>query len=363
MYPCQGIIHFTMLYFVCQGIIIRNLQGMVKRKDGLWQDKLVVNGQTRYFYGRTKKEVTEKIKSFNRMIIKSNDFDMIAEEWWYSLDGKLEYNTIEGYRAAYKRAREAFEGIPASEILPVNITRELRQMTRTYATKTIKNQLLVYRLIFRYAVEQGYIMQNPARDISVPEGTDTEDVCAPSNSDIEAIKANVESDPFGLFAYLAAYTGLRRGELLALRWEDVDIKNRVINVNKSVFFDSNVPKIKAPKTKTSVGQVPILDALYDILKKLKKKGYVFADVNGALLSKSSFAALWNNYRKRTGVQCTVHQLRHLYATMLFENDVQPEKAQHLLRHAQLSTTMNVYTHLRENKKNEIFESVYSVSLR
>ena len=344
-------------------MIIRICKKMTKRKDGLWQDKLIVNGQTRYFYGRTKKEVTEKIKSFNRMILRSNDFDVIAEEWWYSLDDKLEHNTIVGYKAAYKRAREAFEGIPASEILPVNITRELRQMTRTFASKTIKNQLLVYRLIFRYAVEMGYILQNPARDISAPDGTETDEVGAPSDYDVEAIKNNVDSDPFGLFAYFAAYTGLRRGELLALRWEDIDMVNRVITVNKSVYFDANRPKIKAPKTKTSIGQVPILDALYTHINKPKKKGYVFADEKGEMLNKSAFAKKWDDYRKRTGVSCTVHQLRHLYATMLFENDVPPEKAQHLLRHAQLSTTMNVYTHLRENKKNEIFESVYSVDLR
>ena len=82
---------------------------------------------------------------------------------------------------------------------------------------------MVYNLIFKYAVEMGYILMNPARDLSVPDNLRKKKVSAPPPDDIERVKSSTGCT-FGLFAYWAMYTGMRRGELLALRWDDVDME-------------------------------------------------------------------------------------------------------------------------------------------
>ncbi len=75
-----------------------------------------------------------------------------------------------------------------------------------------------------------------------------------------------------------------------------------------------------------------------------------------------FEKRWSIYCKESGVTATPHQFRHAYATMLFEAGIPPEEAQALLRHAQLSTTMDVYTDLREAKLKKIHEKVYAVDI-
>ena len=81
------------------------------------------------------------------------------------------------------------------------------------------------------------------------------------------------------------------------------------------------------------------------------------------MTESQIYRAYNTYRRKTGVKATLHQLRHSYATMLFEANVPPEHAQRLLRHAQLGTTIDTYTDIRENKLKEIHESVYAVDVK
>lgn len=163
-----------------------------------------------------------------------------------------------------------------------------------------------------------------------------------------------------MFAFWALYTGLRKGELLALEWKDVDITNRTITVNKSLYHDNNHPRVKLPKTQTSIATIPILDVL---LKKIKpSSGLVFPDDDGGYLSHSRFEKKWHTYCEQSGVTATPHQFRHAYATMLFEAGIPPEEAQALLRHAQLSTTMDIYTDLREAKLKKIHEKVYAIDI-
>jgi len=153
---------------------------------------------------------------------------------------------------------------------------------------------------------------------------------------------------------------MRRGELLALEWEDVDLKERRITINKSVYHKGNRPALKGTKTAASTGTVPLLDAL---AKKIKPgKGLVFPGNDGGLMANTEFDRAWKKYCGEAGISANPHQFRHAYATMLFEAGIPPEEMQVLLRHAQLSTTMDIYTDLRENKLKKIHEKVYGIDI-
>ncbi len=333
---------------------------MTKRKDGLWQEILKINGKTKYFYGKTKQEVLRKVREYEENQKSGRLFSEVAEEWWVEHQETLEWNTIKSYRPAKNRAIEHFSDKSIKDIAPPEISRYIKNFSRTHADKTVRTQLLIFNLIFKYAVEMGDIPYNPARDLEVPSGLPKQKITAPPQNEIEKVKQSYDCT-FGAFAYWAMYTGLRRGELLALQWEDVDIKNRIITVNKSVYHINNRPHVKEPKTKTSIGTVPVLDAL---LKKIKKRrtGLVFPNQNGELISNTQFKRLWTLYQRETGITATPHQFRHAYATMLFEAGIPPEEMQILLRHAQLSTTMDIYTDIRDKKQKEVHKKVYSVDI-
>ena len=115
--------------------------------------------------------------------------------------------------------------------------------------------------------------------------------------------------PFGLFAYLVLYTGLRKGEALALTY--MDITNGEIMINKSVYYEGMQPKIKWPKTQAGTRKVPILTPLADVLPE-QKTGPVFPNASGALMTDSEYKAEWKKYIVATGISCTPHQLRHPY---------------------------------------------------
>ena len=332
---------------------------MTRRKDGRYQETLTINGKRHYFYGSTKAEVLRKIKDFEFKEEHGIDFKTVADEWWEYHEKKLSYNSTKNYKPAKERAISVFGKISIKDIEPTEISRHIKQFSLTHAEKTVKTQLLVYNLIFKYAVEMGYCPFNPVRDLSIPDNLPKTKRTSPPQNEIDIVKNSVHIK-FGLFMYMALYTGLRCGELLALTWEDINLKERTITINKSLCHQNNKPFVKLPKTKKSVGQVPILDKLYTVIK--PSKGIVFANEHGEHLTKRQFQTLLNNYKKETGVTSTPHQFRHAYATMLFEAGIPPEEAQVLLRHAQISTTMDIYTDLREEKKKKIFENVYGVDM-
>lgn len=339
---------------------------MKRRADGRWRRSITINGKQIYFYStaaserQAERDILLQIAEYKEKEKHGKLFTEIADEWWKEHTARLAPNSLKNYSPAFKRAKEHFKNTFAKEIIPAQISRHIKTFAKGHADKTVRTQLNIYNLIFRYAVEMGYVPFNPARDLSVPPDLPKEIIPPPSDEDIKLTKISTDCT-FGMFAYWAMYTGMRRGELLALDWSDVDIENRTISITKSVYHVSNRPYIKKPKTETSIGKVPILDTL---LSKIKPStGLVFPNEHGELITETQFQRLWELYQKESGVKATPHQYRHAYATMLFEAGIPPEEAQALLRHAQLSTTMDVYTALREQKQKNIFKKVYSVDIQ
>lgn len=321
-----------------------------------------MNGKRIFFYGKTKAEVKKKMASYKEESTKGALFSDAADGWWEEAMERLEFNTVRGYHSHYTRAVEAFGVRRLNEITPVMISAELSAFAKDgYATKTVRQFKLVLNLIFRYAIEHGMATFDPVSTVRVPDGTKSVKRHAPSPEDIQRVKENV-GIPFGLFPFMAMYTGLRKGELLALTWDDIDTKARTITVNKSICHPGNHPTIKHPKTETSVGVVPIVDALLPYVQR-KQSGVVFPNSYGGYLSETQFKRKWEDYCRATGVTATSHQFRHAYATMLFEAGIPPERMQALLRHAQLATTMDVYKDLRSAELQRIHESVYNIDIR
>ena len=329
---------------------------MKKRKDGYYRTSKTIDGKTRYFYGKTRAEALKKLGEY-KDVSENPTFGNVAEEWW-DCSSSLAYNTKRGYYPSYKRALDEYGDINLSEITPSDVSKYIRYLAKLgYSDKTVRTQLGVVNMVYKYAInELGIDITNPARDVVIPKSLPKKKVTLPSDEDIQKVKDSVTLD-FGLFAYMLMYTGLRRGELLALRWED--IVDGFIIVNKSVYYEGNTPRIKRPKTERSVRKVPVLDRLSPYLT--GKRGIIF-NHEGDYMPYHVFLRKWGNYYKNTGIKCTPHQLRHCFATMLYEADVVPKDAQYLLGHAQLSTTMDIYTDIRKQREKVIAENIKSIDI-
>lgn len=331
---------------------------MTRRKDGLWQEVLTINGKKKYFYGKKKADVLKKIQDFKEKQEAGALFEAVAADWWEEHSATLKEGSIVTYKPALDRAIDEFKNVPINEMTPLSINTFIESFAdQGYAEKTTKNQLMVFKLIFKYAVKKGFCNYNIAKDLSVPNGLKKTDRDPPPQEEIDAALSSFDV-PFGMFAYWILFTGLRRGELLALTWDDVDLKNRSISITKSVRHATNRPTVTTPKSKNSISVLPIVDRLYD--KLVPSKGLIFPNSEGRHMSRGQFDAAWEKYQKITGIKSTPHQFRHAFATMLFEQDIPAEKMQILLRHAQLSTTMETYRKIREKKIKDIHKEVLSV---
>ena len=321
-----------------------------KRKDGLIQRQVTINGKRKSFYGKTERELNRKIAAYKEDRKNGRLFKDVAEEWETEHFPSLAPNTLKGYRPALKRAIDEFGDKHCPSITPKMVSLFIERFAkRGYAKKTVTTQLLVINLIMTHAVIEGDIEYNPATSVSVPKGLERTRRELPSSDEIDIVKRSSDC-PFGLFAFFILYTGCRRGEALALTYGDIDFNERTITVNKSVYHESNTPKIKEPKTEAGIRQIILLDVLYKILPKRRPaQELVFPNEYGTLMSETQFQRQWELYTQATGITSTPHQFRHAYATILFEAGVDEKDAQELLGHANIATTRDIYTHVTKKR--------------
>ncbi|MBP3936448.1 MAG: site-specific integrase [Clostridia bacterium] len=335
-----------------------------KRADGYIQRQVTLkNGKRKVFYGKTEKELNRKIAEFREDCAKGRYFRVIADEWETEHFPTIQPTTADSYRPALKRAIDEFGDMRCQSITPRQIQGVIERMAKkNYAMKTVQNQLMVLRMIFDYAALQGELEYNPCSPVKLPKGLSKTRREIPEDEQIERVKSGVAL-PFGLFAYFLLYTGCRRGEALALTYGDIDFQKRLIRVNKAVYFDGNTPKLKLPKTDAGTREIILLDVLAKHLSaKHNADDLVFPDESGKLMSAKHFRCQWKKYCAASGITITPHQLRHAYATILFEAGVEDQDAQELLGHANIAVTRDIYTHIRAKRKTETAKKLNAATM-
>lgn len=320
------------------------------RPDGLHETILRVNGKRKAFRGKTDREVWEKVKAFDRSRQAQEEaavvtFDQVADAWWEEIEPTISPTTVKGYDPAMARAVKEFSSRPVASITAQEIDGYIKDFAASHARKTVATQLQVIRQILRRAELSGLITYNPATAVRLPKNLKQSRRMPPDKEQVQLIKQHAKDVPFGLFAALIYYTGCRRGEALALRGADIDRKAKLISIRRSVYYTSNAPHIKSPKTEAGTRTVPLLPALDALLPARLPAGYLFARPDGSPLTAKQYLVAYDAYRAASGVTVTPHQIRHGYATALYECGINAKTAQILLGHAQISTTLDIYTHV------------------
>lgn len=324
---------------------------MYKNKKGYWAQQITIDGQRKVLTAKNKKDLIVKIANVkDAKAHRKTPINVVADEWIQDIEKRVTFNTMKGYNAAYKKIVTYWEDTPMEDITPQQVTSWLNTYSG-FAQKTIKNILLVFREIYDYAYVNYGIKDNPALHIRSPKGKGKREREFPSEEDIRIVNEsidNVNENIYALMAYMALYTGLRRGELCALQWKDIDFEQKLIRVSKSIYWtDDHVPHIKDPKTSAGIREVPLMDSLADLLSSRKGKAndYIFGLLKSYQIDKG-FA----RFQKETGLGVTLHGLRHGFASILYRNNVDIKTAAYVLGHAQSSTTLEIYTHLMEQDK-------------
>ncbi len=242
---------------------------------------------------------------------------------------------------------------------------------RFYTSKENLSKSTVHHLgiylhqIFDSAIEDHYIESNPtvSKRLTMSQKV-TEREPVSHEHVLQIIKELPKLQPVDKM-YLACllYTGARRGEVLALRWENIDFANNLINIKDAVNYggkNSNQPMVGPTKSKAGVRTVPMLPGLRSVLAPNRQiSGLLFESESGQPLTERTVRCMWTRIGEKVPVikenDYTAHQFRHAFATSVEASGVDPKTLQVILGHSDIGTTMNRYVHGRVDRVKAVIE--------
>ena len=227
--------------------------------------------------------------------------------------------------------------------------------------QTVRNSWVLVSGILETAVEYGYLSVNPARGVKFPQKELKDAPAIIAGADFTKLLAHVE-EPYRTMLSLIAATGLRIGELLALRWRVLDLEHGTLAVRESLFEG----KFQSPKTQRAFRTIPLgphaVKALVAHRDRVARQGpadLVFGNRKGGPLRESKvLTKVLQPAAVDAGLgRVTWHQFRHIHSSLLNDLNVPSKIAQEQLGHASISTTLGIYTHAIPASHRDAVEAV------
>ncbi|MFT4007175.1 MAG: site-specific integrase [Lacrimispora sp.] len=370
----------------------RKGENIYKRKDGRWEGRqLKEEGKYQYFYGKSYREVKEKVrnflenkKSFEKTNKKQGQKASAQFEAW--LEGEIldrvKPSTYESYYNCTKKYVIPFFSRSENErITADSVSRFIRALKNEASiSETYKKKILgVFKTALRELLKNSPDSPVILELIKLPktEENEVQIFTRKEQGLIEMAALNYE-DKRALGIVLCFYSGIRLGELCALRWSDFDIEAGTMSIKRTVSrtksFNSSDSKtvlnIGTPKSRTSSRTIPLPDFLINIAKRYmlqgEKEGYYVLSGTDTPMDPRAYQKLYKRILIKAGVKDRkFHAIRHTFATRALELHVDIKTVSEILGHSNVAITMNVYVHsLMEQKKIAIekFNSMHISSM-
>ena len=307
-------------------------------------------------------------------------------DYWFDNYVKLncKYNTQKYYKDIIENHIKPNLGIYKLKSLhPATLQKFFNgKYLQGYSKNSLKNFFGVLSKALKMAVyPYQFIKENPMQYVELPKVEEKKK----ANYDLKIITMEefnriIERFPEGSSFYIpcqiAFHTGMRAGEVCALTWDCVDLKNKTIRVEKTLIGKGKgIWELASPKTKSSYRTIAIGDTLVNILKKHKKSqmenrlrygkyyknsNFVCTKENGELVTTNSLKYLSRVVNYELGIDFNFHSFRHTHATMLLEAGANIKDIQERLGHSRITTTIDTYSHVTKKMKLDtvnIFESI------
>jgi integrase len=354
---------------------------------GLWMGRIMVGYKPdgkinrKTVYGKTKKEVSEKLREIATQITAGMDFDsatMQVSDWarfWLENFKKrsLKAKTYEVYERFINLHIAPFLGhIVINKLTTMHIQKLVNKKLQEglSSASVIKMYAIIHQFLAK-AIENDVIFKNPASAVELPEHTQKEIKVFSNEDQTKFFEAAKEDRLYDLFV-LAVDTGIRLGEILALTWDDIDFNKGLIYINKNLMLVKNYEadaktnysqKVQdTPKTKSSIRKVPMTKRTALVLKKRKIASSdvmkVFHTHSGQFLSARNVERSFCRIIEKSGIEkCNFHTLRHTFTTRMFEIGVPAKIISELLGHSKVSHTLDIYTHVLPDKRDAAIKSL------
>lgn len=364
-----------------------------KRRDGRWEGRYTagINPETgkqvfKNVLGKTQAEVKEKLAKAlaeNQKLDFSKRGKYNIAQWmdeWFENVCKIKvrpssHQTYRGYidrHIAPNIGKIPLEKLSAMDVQKLyrklltggRVARaESRNQPKGLSAKTVRNINQVISSAMNFAVAQRILAQNPCKAVALPNLEHREMQTIPAAQLVVFLDEAKASGVYELY-YIELATGLRRGALLGLKWEDIDLTAGVIRVRRQVSrIDGKI--VEAPlKTKNAYRTVTISPQAVEVLNAQKAKTndeYVFPSPNGGPISPDSVNNMLKRVLKRAGIpRVRFHDLRHTFATLALQNGVDIKTVSGMLGHFSAGFTLDTYAHVTTAAQKEAARTMESI---
>ena len=364
-----------------------------KRKDGRWEGRYTagrdpVTGKQIFknVLGKTQAEVKEKLQ---KALVQAKKIDfaktgkytvtMWMNEWFENVAKiKVRPSSHQTYRGYIDHHIAPNIGnIPLEKLTTMDLQKmyrkllnkgrvdrvEAKQQPKGLSAKTVRNINQVISSAMDFAVAQKIIPENPCKAVALPKVEHKEMQTIPAKQ-LQAFLQEAKATGVYEMYYIELATGLRRGELLGLKWTDIDWNNGIIKVRRQVArVDGRI--VEAPlKTKNSYRTVTISQQAIEVLKQQKAKTndeYVFPSPNGGPISPDSVNNMLKRVLARAGIpKVRFHDLRHTFATIALQNGVDIKTVSGMLGHFSAGFTLDTYAHVTTAAQKEAADTMGNV---
>lgn len=319
---------------------------------------------------RKMKKEGEKMWLFDvirKKILRRKYFGDIAEEW-------LNYKRISVKESTYYKYSYSINKYLKDKLYKVHIedleTYDFNEFSRSLGTelsaKTIKEILNILKAILRYG-KQKYNLKVNVDLISSPK-VQAEELQILTKRERVKLETycSQEGSLRSIGILVCLYTGMRIGEMCALKWENIDLEKKIIRIEKTlqrVYTDGKTKVIiDTPKTKSSIRKIPISKKLYKILKPLKKRhekeDFFLTGSKDKYIEPRNYQYLFKITLKNSKIKnYKFHILRHTFATNCIEVGMDIKSLSEILGHSNTNVTMNRYVHSSYNRKKQFLEKL------
>jgi integrase len=365
----------------CYGRVVA--RGSVRRKDGGWSYRVDLGadpatGQRRQVAKqgfRTRKAaeaaLTDMLQAASRNSVVAKSSTRLADfldDWLAGQKTRLRETTWHSYEHAIKRVDHHLGQVPLQSLTTLQIETFYAALVESggrrragLTPKSVRNTHVVLRKALADAERLGLVARNVASSAKAPTARRPE-FATWSSDDLREFFASVRDDRLYASFVLLATTGMRRGEVLGLRWRDVDLDGAQLAVVQTLSTVGWQMLIAPPKTQRSRRTIYLDAQTVDVLKEHRRRQreeqlaagptwdssneLVFRDELGGLLHPEWFSREFNMLVRRAGVpRIRLHDLRHTYATLALKTGVHPKVVSERLGHATVGITLDLYSHV------------------
>lgn len=323
---------------------------------------------------KTKKQAQiEYVKLLNEGIANKDNmsFEQTTNEWLQLYESTVKPATFQRVSGVFRKHIHPYIGNKKLDTITTDIMQKLI-MIKSKEIVEFKLINTYTSMVFKYALKQGYVKNNPCLNVIYPKpqvDTLVEDKINfwSKEEAIEFLNYCEQDLAYIYYAYhrLAIFTGARRGELLALKWSDINFINNTITINKSLSKNKEGGhSIMPPKTKSSNRTISVDPETLNILKKWKKiqidqykvinfDNLVFINAEGKHLNIRRPRYTMQKIIEKHGLRkIRLHDLRHTHASLCFEAGMDIKEVQYRLGHSNINTTLNIYVHVSKSKERQ-----------